>query len=1254
MMTLIRNVVTCVLLAAAVRPSFAQDDAAKAAPEAAAFTVEQLEFFERRVRPLLIEHCLECHSGEKLKGSLSLESRASLLLGGDSGPAVVAGKPEASLLISAIRYDRLEMPPKGQLSADQIGVLTTWVRDGAAWPGGGKAPQARPREHSDVVTDEDRQHWAFQPVRPVPVPAVVDAVGTTVSHPIDAFVFARLTIEQLQANAQTDTRTIIRRAYFGLTGLPPTFEELDNWTRRIGGEEGSAFQETAYAELLDELLSRPAYGEHWARHWLDVVRFAQSNGYERDGYKPWSWRYRDYVVKAFQDDKPYDRFVLEQLAGDELPDANGESRTATGFYRLGVWDDEPDDKRQAEFDELDDVMVTLGASFFGLTIGCARCHEHKFDPIPQADYYRLLAFLRNIRRYENPQTTAQSATTLPINDDDAVRRAVAQVQERVRQREQAIAAASNAEERKKLEAQQVDQNLPGLDWALSVRENANEPPPTNVLIRGSAGSPGPLVTPGFPQVLCPTESASSPDATAFRSESPLNDLFPTSGRRLALARWMVRPEHPLTARVIVNRVWHYHFGTGLVATTGDFGRAGDAPSHPGLLDWLAADFVQNGWSIKRLHRQILTSAAFRRSSHIDAQSPAHQAAIQKDPANRFLWRFPLRRLDAESIRDRLLLSSGELNTSVGGREMYPLLSGEVLAGQSKPGLGWEPSPQTEQCRRSLYAIVKRSVRDPLLESLDYSNTTSPLTERPITTVAPQALILLHGRFTAERSAALAERLSRSETDPARQIERLFQTVLQRSPSERELGIALDTLHRFEDELAPRLGRLTFRPDVPVSLFSGYRKQLAASAFLLGPTDGWQYRGGVWGGGYEGIDVVDPRLGPHAFWRGGEFRSGTLTGRLRIEQPVELVTLIARGRPDGDAWRGLAVTLDRTRGVVEWRDRSSGTEPAETPETPNSVLAQILAQQWLPFRWELTDGQSRFVLGEADQPLAVLERRLAGGDSAAGQLGIAVWGGQVEFDALTWSTAESGLPADLSKGSTGEQSFELARTSIVGTDSPLPTGWSRYDGSWQRQTDGSWLVGQSHGAKIVWDQQPVATGEVRVEMQMTPGKAHIGGLLLCVSEPKIGADNWFGYEVSLDTSTQTLLFGDHRNNFRDLKRQPVAVKPGEWHTLRAVLGRERLQVFVDGADQPAIDEELVDRLQGEMVGLRTWGSEIRFRNFEIRRPASEQGELDVVRAEWPAPRLERLARDDDQQRLKRDALAALCRTIFNLNEFVYVE
>ena len=352
-------------------------------------TREQIQFFESKVRPLLASHCYQCHGPEKQKGKLRLDSRSTLVAGGESGPAIVENDPAASLLIQAINYQSLEMPPSGKLKDGEIEILTRWVAMGAPWTPGEMVRSKVEQNDKDNISEEDRQFWSFQPIVRPPVPTVEDS--RLLANPVDAFILAAQEAAGLRPSPAASKREIIRRAYFDLIGLPPTPEQVDTFATDNSPD--------AFVRLIDRLLASPHYGERWGRHWLDLVRYGESNGYERDHEKPHVWRFRDYVIEAFNEDKPYDQFVREQLAGDELDEVTHESIIATGFYRIGPWDDEPDDKILARHDELDDAVSTIGSSFLGLTIGCARCHEHKFDPIPQEDYYRLVAFVQGMAQY---------------------------------------------------------------------------------------------------------------------------------------------------------------------------------------------------------------------------------------------------------------------------------------------------------------------------------------------------------------------------------------------------------------------------------------------------------------------------------------------------------------------------------------------------------------------------------------------------------------------------------------------------------------------------------------------------------------------------------------------------------------------------------------------------------------------------------------------------------------------------------------
>jgi hypothetical protein len=553
------------------------------------------------------------------------------------------------------------------------------------------------------------------------------------NRPIDAFVLAKLEASGLKPSAPATKRELIRRAYFDLIGLPPSPEDVDRFMADTAPD--------AYEKLVDRLLAMPQFGERWGRHWLDVVRFAQTNGYERDDEKPHSWRYRDYVIKSFNDDKPYDRFIREQLAGDELPDATDESIIATAFYRLGVWDDEPDDAAQAEFDNLDDMLATTGQAFMGLTVGCARCHDHKFDPISQEEYYSLLAFMRNIKRYVKHDDKAADGTIFATLKDGSK--------------------------------------------TLAVYESGPAPKKTQVLIRGNAATPGAEVQPRFIEALCGSKDEMTPEMPAM----PPNAT--TTGRRRVLAEWIASAEHPTTARVMVNRIWQHLFGRGIVETPNDLGHTGTAPSHPELLDHLASDFTRGGWRVKRVIKEIMLSSTYRQSSRV-----RNPQAVAKDPGNRLLWRQNMRRLEAEAIRDAILATSGKLNLAMGGRGIFPELAPEVLATQSRPGAGWGKSPEPERNRRSIYIFIKRTLGVPFLETFDATTPDSPVGVRAVTTIAPQALILLNSKFMDEQSAAFAERLEKAHpNDRAAQIDLAFRLALSRRPTEREAGIARDYLER---------------------------------------------------------------------------------------------------------------------------------------------------------------------------------------------------------------------------------------------------------------------------------------------------------------------------------------------------------------------------------------------------------------------------------------------------------------------------
>jgi hypothetical protein len=715
----------------------------KAAPPAPA----DVRFFETKVRPVLADNCWRCHGEKRQRGGLRLDSRAALLTGGDQGPAVVSGHPEKSLLLRAIAHidSDLKMPPGKKLPGPVAADLAEWVRRGVPWPGDdGSAAVAR--KGGKEITDKDRAHWAFQPVRR---PALPPVKGRSWAHnPVDAFVLARLEARGLRPNPPAERHELLRRVCYDLTGLPPTPDEAEAFLADPAPD--------AYERLVDRLLDSPRYGEKWARFWLDLVRYADTNSYERDSPKPNSWRYRDYVIRAFNEDKPYDRFVREQLAGDELSDADADSIIATGYYRLGIWDDEPSDALQARYDGLDDIVVTTGQTFLGLTIDCARCHDHKIDPILQKDYYRFLAFFHNINHYRNGGPTDE----VRLVTGPAGRRSFAYLERSAKRGKPAAG-----------------------ERALCVTEAGGRAPETFVLLRGNPNVKGERVEPGFPVVLG-GESLELPTPGAR-----------STGRRLVLADWIVSPANPLTPRVLVNRLWQQHFGRGIVRTPSDFGLQGARPTHPELLDWLAAELVESGWRLKPLHRLLVTSNTYRMSSRSEAK------ALAADPANDLFWRFDMRRLTGEEIRDSILAVSGRLNRKMYGPGVFPEIPREVLAGQSMPGNGWKVSPPAEQDRRSVYVHVKRSLLLPILEAFDLPETDRSTPTRFSTTQPTQALGMLNGDFLNRQAEALARRLRREAGDVAGQVRRALYLATARPPTEGEVrrGVDLIAAMREQDE-----------------------------------------------------------------------------------------------------------------------------------------------------------------------------------------------------------------------------------------------------------------------------------------------------------------------------------------------------------------------------------------------------------------------------------------------------------------------
>jgi hypothetical protein len=612
--------------------------------------------------------------------------------------------------------------------------------------------------------DAAKPHWSLQKRSRPAAPRFADAADRAwVRTPIDAFILARLKQTALRPAPAADRATLIRRATFDLTGLPPTPAEVDAFVTDPAAD--------AYERLVDRLLASPHYGEKWGRHWLDVVRFAETEGFEYDRYRPGAWRYRDYVIRAFNDDKPYDRFVQEQLAGDEVDGANEETRTAVGFHRLGpvrrnAGNGEVAFSRNEVLTERADV---IGAAFLGLTVGCARCHDHKFDDISQADYYGFQAFLATSQDYDIWLAPPEVQANWKARTD--------QVQAEIKKMQKALAKAGGAA-RTRLQARlkEAERRLPPpLPTISSVHDVAAERTPVHVLKRGETRYKGKQVGPRFLTALPARERELPPDA---------------NNPRLALARWLTNPEHPLTARVLVNRVWQYHFGTGLVATPNDFGVNGAPPSHPDLLDYLANEFVAHGWRLKPLHRLILLSSTYLQSSY----SAASRLGTRTDPDDRLLRRFSRRRLTAEEVRDAMLRIAGKLNAKAGGPSVVPPVDADLVRLLYNPAQ-WTVTPDpAEHDRRSVYLIAKRNLRLPFTEVFDQPDAQTSCARRESSTHAPQALELLNGRTSNRLAEAFAERLRREAgPDHARQVELAYRLAAGRGPTETERARALKFL-----------------------------------------------------------------------------------------------------------------------------------------------------------------------------------------------------------------------------------------------------------------------------------------------------------------------------------------------------------------------------------------------------------------------------------------------------------------------------
>ena len=765
--------------------------------ETPAFTAEQLRQFETQVRPILDEHCLKCHGSTKQWGSLRLDSRTAILKGGDSGPAAVAGEPNESLLIRAVRHDdeNLKMPQDDKLTDAQIEILSNWVKSGLAFP----ADSAASKRHRDP------NHWAFISPAEVAIPPVQNAAWP--QSDLDRFVLARLEAEGLSPAPKADKRALIRRVTFDLTGLPPAPAEISAFLNDERPE--------AYSELIERLLSSPAYGERWGRHWLDIARYADSNGLDENVAHGNAWRYRDYVVRSFNADKPFDQFIREQLAGDQLEASSEELRnellTATGFLSIGPKVLAEVNMPKMRMDIVDEQIDTVGRVFLGMTFGCARCHDHKFDPIDTADYYGLAGIFKSTRTmdtytkvakwHEHPLKSVE-ATQMQAEYEAQVAAKKMAIETTVKSADEALQAslpdgAISPESKESQYPEETRTALTKLREELTALEKAPPELPTSmgvtedeivdvpIHVRGNPSRLGDVVPRHVPAVM------KGPEMPGFSGQH--------SGRR-ELAEWLVNDHHPLTSRVLVNRVWRWHFGRGLVASADNFGLLGEKPSHPELLDWLAQEFIHRKWSLKEMHRLILLSNTYQQSTLVSSE------AATADPDNRLWSRFPVRRLAAEEIRDSLLFVSGQLDTTMGGSLLKVKNRGYLFDHTSIDTTDYN-SP-----RRSLYLPVIRNNVFEMFQLLDFPDPAVPTGDRATTTVAPQALMMMNSDFVMQAADALAGRVLTKESSDSERVKAIYVTCLGREPSDEEISQDLqliqDTLQTFSTDARSDKDRLT--------------------------------------------------------------------------------------------------------------------------------------------------------------------------------------------------------------------------------------------------------------------------------------------------------------------------------------------------------------------------------------------------------------------------------------------------------------
>ncbi len=829
---------SALLLAAVVAATAADQPAEKISPD-------QLAFFEKKIRPVLVAKCYQCHSAEseKVKGGLLLDTREGIRMGGATGHAVEPRNLKGSLLIAAIRGEKQDqlMPPKEKLAPEVIADFEKWVLMGAPDPRDGKAKVAK---KPDLA--EGKNFWAFQPVKPVAVPQPKDSQWS--ASDVDRFVLKKLEEKQLKPVADADPATFLRRLYFDLIGLPPTPEEVQTFVKDCGAPvPHSAFRilHSALEKVVDRLLASPQFGERWGRHWLDVARYAESTGKERNYAFTEAWRYRDYVIAAFNTDKPYDRFIREQVAGDLLPAKDAAQRNeqliATGFLAIGPKGLNEKNRDQFIMDNVDEQIDATTRATLGLTVSCARCHDHKFDPVPTRDYYALAGIFKSttthfgvgggekgknrqpsthvplVKSFAPPPPLASPAASVAPEKAETISASKTFTPEMEAKLKQFVATNPRLAARFKgmTEAEKVaayekfqgnarlakankPARKPGKypetpeapklageasgEWAMAVLDGKIADCP--IYVRGELEEKGPVIPRGFVTVLGATGPAK---------------IAPGQSGRLELANWLTSPENPLTARVMANRVWQHLFGEGIVSTPDNFGATGERPTHPKLLDYLATRLVANGWSVKQLIREVVLSRTYRLSSATDAKNFA------ADPDNDFLWRANQRRLDAEAIRDGILAASGQL-------DLKPLV-GSPMSGMADTDLGRGARSvlKADARHRSVYLPIIRDMLPEALDLFDFAEPSLVVAAREVTTVPSQALFMLNSQFVYENAVAMAKHFQGTSADPAQRIQTAYLTALSRVPTAAEVTRAESFLktHAAEPGCSPETALTTF-------------------------------------------------------------------------------------------------------------------------------------------------------------------------------------------------------------------------------------------------------------------------------------------------------------------------------------------------------------------------------------------------------------------------------------------------------------